>query len=31
MENELTKNNADYPDWYAVLCEFAKSQDSKSM
>lgn len=26
MENELTKNNSDFTEWYAVLCQYAKTR-----
>jgi hypothetical protein len=24
LENELTKNNSDYTEWHAVLCQYAR-------
>jgi hypothetical protein len=29
MENDLTKNNSDFTEWHAVLCQYAKNTGSK--
>lgn len=26
MENDLTKNNSDFTEWHAVLCQYAKTR-----